>query len=52
MNMREILFKAKRIDNGEWLEGVPVDARPEEMTGIGYIPHWSTCPQANNFRRR
>ena len=26
--MREILFKAKRIDNGEWLEGVPVDVTP------------------------
>lgn len=22
--MREILFKAKRIDNGEWVEGMPV----------------------------
>lgn len=22
--MREILFKAKRIDNGEWIEGVVV----------------------------
>lgn len=26
--MREILFKAKRIDNGEWFEGVPVDVTP------------------------
>lgn len=26
--MREILFKAKRLDNGEWLEGVPVDVTP------------------------
>lgn len=22
--MREILFKAKRTDNGEWVEGYPV----------------------------
>lgn len=22
--MREILFRAKRIDNGEWVEGYPV----------------------------
>lgn len=21
-------------------------------TGIGYIPHWATCPQALNFRKR
>lgn len=27
-NMREILFKAKRTDNGEWMEGVPVDVTP------------------------
>ena len=26
--MREILFKAKRLDNGEWFEGVPVDVTP------------------------
>ena len=25
---REILFKAKRLDNGEWFEGVPVDVTP------------------------
>lgn len=37
--------------NGEVIS-CTFDARPEEMTGIGYIPHWSTCPQANNFRRR
>lgn len=21
-------------------------------TGIGYIPHWATCPQASNFKKR
>ena len=26
--MREILFKAKRLDNGEGFEGVPVDVTP------------------------
>ena len=26
--MREILFKAKRLDDGEWFEGVPVDMTP------------------------
>ena len=26
--MREILFTAKRLDNGEWFEGVPVDVTP------------------------
>ena len=37
--------------NGEVISGT-FDAKPEEMTGIGYIPHWSTCPQANSFRKR
>ena len=23
----------------------------DKATGIGYIPHWATCPQAKNFRR-
>lgn len=23
----------------------------ERATGIGYIPHWATCPQASNFRK-
>lgn len=24
----------------------------ELATGIGYIPHWATCPQAANFKKR
>lgn len=27
--MREILFKAKRLDNGEWVEGLPTGARED-----------------------
>ena len=26
--MRSVLFKAKRLDTGEWVEGVPVDVTP------------------------
>ena len=37
--------------NGEviscWLYG-----DPETVTGIGYIPHWATCPKAGEFRRK
>lgn len=25
---------------------------PETVTGIGYIPHWATCPAAGQFRRK
>lgn len=36
--MREILFKAKRIDNGEWVEGnLITNERNENQKYIGYI---------------
>lgn len=25
---------------------------PETVTGIGYVPHWATCPKAGEFRRK
>ena len=34
--MRQILFKAKRKDNGEWVEGHYAECRGE-MEGIGNI---------------
>lgn len=32
--MREILFKAKRVDNGEWIEGHYTECRGETFIGI------------------
>ena len=32
--MRKILFKAKRIDNGEWIEGHYTECRGETFIGI------------------
>lgn len=32
--MREILFKAKRIDNGKWVEGYYTECRGETFIGI------------------
>ena len=32
--MREILFKAKRIDNGEWIEGHYTECKGETFIGI------------------
>lgn len=29
-----------------------LDVGPEEATGIGYISHWSTCPDAGRFQRK
>lgn len=37
-NMREILFKAKRLDNGEWAEGnLITNEKNESKKYIGYI---------------
>lgn len=33
--MREILFKAKRIDNGEWVEGYYAECKGKTFIGIG-----------------
>ena len=36
--MREILFRGKRKDNGEWVEG---DLRQDKDTGASYISGWN-----------
>lgn len=37
--------------NGETIRATLITRRTP-ATGVGYIPHWATCPQANNFRKR
>ena len=36
-------------------EGVTVSCErtgnPAEATGFGYVPHWSTCPSAGDFKK-
>ena len=32
--MREILFKAKRVDNGEWVEGYYTECEDKTFIGI------------------
>ena len=27
------------------------EGNPQEATGIGYVPHWATCPKAGEFQR-
>lgn len=29
-----------------------LNVSPEEATGVGYISHWSTCPQAGKFKTK
>lgn len=36
--------------NGEVLS-CDLDVDSDEATGIGYVSHFSTCPQAKKFRR-
>lgn len=37
--------------NGE-VVSAELEGMPGTMTGIGYISHFATCPQATNFRKR
>ena len=38
--MREILFKAKRIDNGEWVEGIPIKTHIGLFMCFDENPHY------------
>lgn len=37
--------------NGEVISCIIAPA-DNYATGIGYIPHWATCPNADKFRRK
>ena len=37
--------------NGEVLS-CKLNGYPQSATGIGYIPHWATCPKALDFKKR
>lgn len=37
--------------NGEAVR-CELEGDPQEATGVGYISHFATCPQANEHRRR
>lgn len=28
-----------------------LDGDPVKATGVGYVPHWATCPHADKFKR-
>ena len=38
--------------NGEVISCIIAPADINNATGIGYIPHWATCPHADKFRKR
>jgi hypothetical protein len=55
-NPESVAYKAHKkakgrivTPNGEVWSCV-LDVPPEEMTGIGFIPHWTTCPNANKSK--
>lgn len=43
--MRDIIFRGKRVDNGEWVEGYFAKSDGRINNGMCYI-----LPEANNFR--
>lgn len=38
--------------NGEVISCVIGPRGINQATGIGYIPHWATCPQADLFKKK
>lgn len=36
--------------NGEVLS-CEFSGDPQKATGVGFVPHWSTCPHAGEFRK-
>ena len=54
----QIIYRAEKkgnlrvvTPNGEVKSAILSD-NPETATGIGYISHFATCPDADRFRRR
>ena len=37
--------------NGE-VTACKLTGNPQEATGIGYTPHWATCPKWENFKKK
>lgn len=37
---------------GEIVLGVVFEGELQTVTGVGYRPHWASCPQADSFKRR
>ena len=40
------------LKNGHVITKCSIENNPERADGIGYVPHWSTCPVAGQFKRR
>lgn len=36
--------------NGETIKA-DLNGDPNKATGIGYVPHWATCPEASKFKK-
>lgn len=40
------------LKNGHVITKCSIEDNPERADGIGYVPHWATCPAAGQFRRK
>lgn len=56
-NADQVLYRARAgapgkivTPNGEVLS-CELNVSPEKATGVGYIPHFATCPQEGKLRR-
>ena len=48
----DIRAKEKVITEDGDVVSCRLEGEPEEMTNVGRIPHWATCPSAGQHRKR
>ena len=58
-NAQPVTYKAQSkakdkivTQNGEVISCIITPEDINQATGIGYIPHWATCPQAESFKKK
>lgn len=58
-DMRQVVYKAQKgakekivTPNGEVISCTTDPKDLNTATGIGYVPHWGTCPKADSFRKK
>lgn len=43
--------KQKIVTPNGMVVSATLEGTPDTATGVGYISHWATCPEAASFRR-
>lgn len=49
---RRLKAKGKAVTRNGEVVSCDFEGDLAKCTGIGYVPHWATCPAAGQFRRK